>query len=100
MSEEEASFGVVRIGVRLAELVMNSMVSSPFVDIILWLELNFQRIVVICISINGQYNLAGNCLSYGGQEAKGPLGFVAPVAPKPMSPASDSQSAKQSKEKS
>ena len=44
--------------------------------------------------------LAGNSLSYGGQEAKGPLGFVAPVAPEPMSPASDSKSAKQIKEKS
>jgi len=55
--------------------------------------LNFQRIVVICISINGQYNLASNCLSYGGQEAKGPLGFVAPVAPQSMNPTRDPQSA-------
>jgi len=45
-------------------------------------------------------DLAGNSLSYGGQEAKGPPGFIAPVAPEPMSPASDSKSAKQAEGKS
>ena len=32
VGEEETPFSVVRIGVRLTEFVMNSMVSGPFVD--------------------------------------------------------------------
>ncbi len=35
VSKEEASFSIRRIGISLAELVMNSMVSSPMIDIIL-----------------------------------------------------------------
>jgi len=46
-----------------------------------------------CNTFQLMINLAGNCLSYSGQEAKGPLGFVAPVAPQSMNPASYSQSA-------
>jgi len=44
-------------------------------------------------------NLAGNRLSYGGHKTQRPFGFVTPMAPEPMSPESDSQSAKQVEEK-
>ena len=35
MSEKEAALGVVRVGVRLAVLVVNTVVTGPFIDRVL-----------------------------------------------------------------
>ena len=45
--EEEASFGVVWISVRLRELVMSSVVSSPYIDVILIKNPSLDMVILI-----------------------------------------------------
>ena len=63
MTEEEASAGVVRIGVSVAPLVVDSVISTPLVEVVLQSHDVQQR----------------------QHQSQRPMGFVAPVGPQPVS---------------
>lgn len=95
MGEEESSFGVVRIGVGVGELVMNSVVLHPLVDVSLQrqkqkmnsTELDYRCDVSIGFAIeqHGHFSflshLVGNGLHDHQYDAQRPFCFVRPMAP-------------------
>lgn len=75
MSKEESSLGIVRVGVRLTELVMDPVVSDPDVDGV----------------------LSGHAVGHDQEEAEGQTGLERAMSPESMSSSCDTLTWRHSK---
>lgn len=100
MSEKESTASVMRISVSFTELVMDSVISAPLVNVVLRVDGVMDHLMFSkkCEQSSSFPYLDSNGLCHSRKQTKWPLGLVASVSPQSMGTARDSEPAEQKQE--